>query len=98
MAKTTDLDKFRGHADRKATETRRRRHAVAEDQATLRARIDELEKHLFAGPARGWPDAVDKARYLLMRLASDADDPRLRKMVAAVLEDFERLLSSPART
>ncbi len=97
MPKTTDLDKFRGHADRKATETRRRRRGVIDDQATLRAQLDELEKNLFAGPARGWPDAVEKARYLLTRFAKDAADPRFGRMTAAVLEDFERLLSSQSK-
>ncbi len=94
MAKTSDLDKFRGHADRAATETRRRRRAFVDDQATLRARLDELEKHLFAGPARGWSDAVEKARYLLMLFAKDAADPRIQQMINAALSDFERLLSS----
>jgi hypothetical protein len=95
MAKATDLDKFRGHADRKATETRRRRRSVADDQAILRARFDELEKNLFAGPARGWPDAVEKARYLLALFAGDTADPRFQKMITSVLADFERLLSFP---
>jgi hypothetical protein len=97
MVKSTDLDKFRGMADKRATESRRRRRAVVDDQAALKTRRDELEKHLFAAPARDWADAVEKARYLLMAFATDSPDPRLRKMVAALLTDFERLLQPPPR-
>lgn len=98
MVKSTDLDTFRGMADKQATETRRRRRAVVVDQAALRTRRDELEKHLFAAPARDWTDAVDKARYLLMAFATDSPDPRLRRMVATLLADFERLLEAPPKT
>ncbi|TGD91752.1 hypothetical protein EU555_35565 [Methylobacterium nonmethylotrophicum] len=40
-----------------------------------------------------WPEAADKARYLLERFAAalSCDDPRLQSMVAAVLSDFTRL-------
>jgi hypothetical protein len=68
---------------------------VLEDQAALRTRRDELEKYLFAEPAEDWAQAVEKARYLLLLLAGDAADPRLARMVAGLLADFERLLCRP---
>ena len=58
----TPLDAHRGMAARKATEIRRRRVEVENDQASLRARQAELEKYLLAAPAEGWPEAVEKAR------------------------------------
>jgi hypothetical protein len=93
VVKSTDLDKYRGMADQKATEMRRRQQTVKDDQSVLRQRRDEMERHLFAASAGGWPEAVDKARYLLMLYAHSAADPRIRTMVDAVLADFEGLLS-----
>ena len=96
MVKSTDLDDFRGMAGRRAAESRRERKAVAEDQAALRARRDDIEAHLFADKAADWAEAVEKARWLLMLLAKESADPRIRRMVAALLADFERLLGRPA--
>jgi hypothetical protein len=95
----TDLDAHRGMAARKATEIRRRRIEVESDQAALRARQAELEKYLLAAPAEDWPEAVEKARYLLGLFAETpaAEDPRRQKLIARVLEDFERLLQEEPR-
>jgi hypothetical protein len=95
--RTTDLDAHRGMAAQKATEIRRRRVEVESDQAALRARQAELEKYLLAAPAEGWPEAVEKARYLLSLFAETpgAQDPRRQTLIASVLEDFERLLEEP---
>jgi hypothetical protein len=92
--RTTDLDRHRGMAAQKATEIRRRRVEVESDQAALRARQAELEKYLLAAPAEGWPEAVEKARYLLGLFAETAaaEDPRRRTLIASVLDDFDRLL------
>jgi hypothetical protein len=40
-----------------------------------------------------WPEAAEKARYLLNLFANSlaAQDPRRQKLIAAVLDDFERL-------
>ena len=92
MSKSTDLDAHRGMADQRATEIRRRKRDVEKDQSVLRARREEMERNLFAAAAPGWPEAVDKARYLLMLYAHGAGDPRVRRMVEAVLADFEQLL------
>lgn len=89
-----ELDTHRGMAAQKATELRRLVSEVAEDRAKLRARQDELEKFLVAAPAENWPEAVEKARYLLTLFAatSEAEDPRRKTLIANLLEDFERLL------
>ncbi len=87
------LDERRGMAAQKATKLRRRRAAVKAQHAGLVARQHDLEAHLFAAEAATWPEAADKARYLLERFAATlaCDDPRLQAMVAAVLSDFTRL-------
>ena len=92
--RTTDLDAHRGMAAQKATEIRRRRVEVESDQAALRARQQELERFLLAAPAEGWPEAIEKARYLLGLFADTpaAEDPRRQTLIASVLADFERLL------
>ena len=91
---TTNLDERRGMTAQKETELRRHLAEVEVDQAALRARQEELEKFLLAAPAKGWPEAVDKARYLLGLYADTpaADDPRRQMLIQRTLEDFERLL------
>ena len=94
--RTTDLDARRGMAAQQATELRRRRLEVEADQAGLRARREELENLLLEDPKDdGWPEAVEKARYLLALLAETpaAEDPRRRTLIERVLADFDRLLS-----
>ena len=88
------LDEHRGMAARTATEIRRASHAVEADQAALRRRQAELETFLVAAPAAGWPEAAEKARYLLKLFAAtpDAQDPRRQRLIASVLEEFDRLL------
>lgn len=97
MAKPTDLDLHRGMAAQKATELRRRRIEVETDQAALKTRQDELEKVLLAAPAGSWPEAVEKARYLLGLFAQSpaGEDPRRKHMIEILLADFDRLLESP---
>ena len=89
-----ELDTHRGMAAQKATELRRLVGEVAADREKLKARQDELEKFLVAAPATNWPDAVEKARYLLSLFAatSEAEDPRRKTLIANLLDDFERLL------
>jgi hypothetical protein len=91
--KTVDLDRRRGMAAQKATELRRLLADVEANEKELRLRQEELESHLLAAPATNWHEAAEKARYLLDLFAATtaADDPRRRKLIAAVLADFERL-------
>lgn len=93
---TIELDKRRGMAAQKATDVRRLRIEVEEDHAALKARQDELESFLVAAPAENWPEAVEKARYLLGLFARTpaADDPRRQRIIATLLSDFDRLLGS----
>lgn len=91
--KTIELDKRRGMAAQKETRLRRLHSEVREQRDALRARQDALEEQLVADPAENWEDAAEKARYLLNLFAAsiDAQDPRRQKLIAAVLEDFNRL-------
>jgi len=94
VADRTELDKFRGMAELKATESRRRLRTAVSDQESLRERRDEFEAYLFRGPAESWAEAAAKTRYLLTLLGADATDPRIARMVSAVVSDFDRLLAA----
>ncbi|QCI63357.1 hypothetical protein [Phreatobacter stygius] len=96
VEKTTDLDGRRGMAAQKATELRRLRIEVENDQAALRARQASLEKSLAAAPSAGWAEAVEKARYLIGLFAETlaADDPRRQLLIKSLLADFDRLLAA----
>jgi hypothetical protein len=91
--KTIDLDLRRGMAAQHATELRRLVSEVEANQATLRRRQEEVERQLVASPAENWQQAAEKARYLLGLYAATAarGDARTRKLIDAVLEDFDRL-------
>ncbi|MGB6535121.1 MAG: hypothetical protein WBF58_04080 [Xanthobacteraceae bacterium] len=91
--KPVELDEHRGMAAQKATDLRRLLADVDANEKALRLRQDELEAHLIAAPAVNWPEAAEKARYLLKLFANTlaAQDPRRQKLIAAVLDDFERL-------
>jgi peptidoglycan hydrolase CwlO-like protein len=91
--KTIDLDEHRGMVAQKATQLRRLLAEVEADQRSLRLRQDELESQLAAAPATNWKEAAEKARYLLRLFAASlaGQDPRRQALIAAVLNDFERL-------
>jgi hypothetical protein len=91
--KTIDLDRHRGMAAQKATGLRRLLSEVEANEKALRLRQAELETHLVAAPAASWQEAAEKARYLLNLFSNTltAQDPRRQKLIAAVLDDFERL-------
>lgn len=94
----TKLDAHRGMAAQKATDLRRLRSEVEADQEALRLRQAKLEDLLAAAPAADWPEAVEKARYLLGLLAQslDAADLRRLKLIDRVLADFDHLLDNTA--
>jgi hypothetical protein len=91
--RTIELDQHRGMSAQKATEIRRLVAEVEADASSLRLRQEELETQLVAVPAATWHDAAGKARYLLSLFAATpaAQDPRRQRLIANVLEDFERL-------
>jgi hypothetical protein len=95
--KTVDLDRRRGMAAQKATDLRRLLSEVEANTKDLRRRQDELEAQLAAAPAATWPEAAEKARYLLGLLVATlpTEDTRRRKLIAAVLDDFDRLTHQP---
>lgn len=93
--RTIDLDGHRGMVAQKATDQRRMLAEVEANELNLRLQRDELEAQLLAEPAANWPEAAEKARYLLKLFAGTpaGEDPRRRRLIAAVLADFERLSS-----
>ncbi len=91
--RTIALDQHRGMAAQKATCLRRLLAEMEANETALRLRQDELESHLVAPPAANWHEVADKVRYLLKIFLNTlaAEDPRRNKLIAAVLDDFERL-------
>jgi len=87
------LDEHRGMAAQVATDARRHSTAVEADQEALRQSRAEMEQFLFAAVATSWPQAAEKAKYLLRLFAetAEAQDPRQKQLIEAVLEDFKRL-------
>lgn len=87
------LDERRGMRAQAATELRRLIGAVEADQAALKSSQAELEGQLIAAQAESWPEAMEKARYLIGLFAQTAQarDPRRRVLIANVLADFARL-------
>jgi hypothetical protein len=81
----------------KATDLRRLRAEVEANEQALRLRQEELESQLIAAPASDWHEAAEKARYLLNLFAASPGglDPRRRRLIDAVLEDFDRLSHEP---
>jgi hypothetical protein len=88
-----ELDKHRGMAAQKSTETRRRLHAVKADQAALQRRQEEFERHAVATPSASWSEAAAKARYLIQLFAAtpEARNPRRQELIGKVLDDLARL-------
>ena len=78
---------------RKSTEIRRRLHQVQADQAALRRRQEEFERHALAAPSTTWAEAAAEARYLILLFAetSEARNPRRQELIAKVLDDLTRL-------
>lgn len=87
------LDEHRGMAAQKATDIRRHESNVQADQESVRLGQSKLEHHLFVGAATNWEQAAAKAVYLLRLFAATADgqDPRYKKLIEEVVEDFSRL-------
>lgn len=92
------LDEHRGMAAQKATDIRRRLAEVEADQVALSHRQAKIEKLLLAAPATTWREAAEKARYLIALFAAtaEAQDPRRRRLIANVFEDFDRLSDVPS--
>ena len=91
------LDEHRGMAAQKATDTRRHQSEVETDQEVLRTNRGKLEKILFAGRAETWPQAAEKAVYLLRLFGetAEAQDPRHKQLIEDVCQDFRRLAEPP---
>jgi hypothetical protein len=96
---TIKLDARRGMAAQKATDVRRLVAEVEANEKALRTRQDLLEAQLIAEPSRSWREAAEKARYLLNAFAATpwALDSRRQKLIANVLEDFDRLAAGDTK-
>ncbi len=96
--KTIELDGHRGLAAQKATESRRLLGQVEANERALRERREELESHLIAAPAATWAEAAEKARYVIGLYAATlgSGDTQRRTLIAAVLDDLERLANASA--
>ena len=70
--------------------------AKGEQRGNREAKKPKKEKPKEAAPAANWPEAVEKARYLLGLFAQSAaaTDPRRRKLIDRVMADFDHLLDS----
>jgi hypothetical protein len=79
-----ELDERRGMAAQKATGSRRLLAQVEENERLLRQRRMELESHLIAAPAANWPEAAEKARYIL----GLTGDRQRRNLVEAALAGY----------
>src|SRR4030095_3307457 len=88
------LDEHRGMASQKETDARRNRSEVEADQAALQRGRAELEKFLFAAPAADWPNAAQKALYLLRLFAAtpDARDTRLKHLIDGAAAHLQPLI------
>jgi hypothetical protein len=95
--KPVNLDQHRGMSAQRATELRRLRTEVEANEQALRLRQEELESQLIAAPASDWHEAAEKTRYLLKLFVATPGglDPRRRRLIDAVLEDFDRLAREP---
>jgi hypothetical protein len=89
-----NLDRRRGMVAQKLTQIRRLLAEVEANEQALRERQEELEAKLLAAPATSWTEAAEKARYLLKLFAGTTigQDPRRQKLIANVVDDFERLM------
>jgi hypothetical protein len=88
-----DLDQRRGMVAQKATDSRRLMTQVEANERQLRERREELEAHLIAAPATSWPEAAEKARYVIRLYAATlgAGDSQRHALIETVLADFARL-------
>ena len=92
--RTIDLDGHRGMVAQKATDQRRMLAEVEANELNLRLQRDELEAQLLAEPATNWPNRRESAlSFEVVCWHASREDPRRRRLIAAVLADFERLSS-----
>lgn len=97
--KPIDLDQRRGLSAQRATESRRLISEVEAHEAKLHRLRAEAEEQFLALPAVTWEEAAVKAKYLLRLYAETlaGGDARTKRLIAAVLEDFEHLSDPSAK-
>ena len=67
-------------------------YQVQADQAALRRRQEEFERHALAAPSTTWAEAAAEARYLILFFAetSEARNPRRQELIAKVMDSNHR--------
>jgi hypothetical protein len=70
---------------------------VEVNEQALRLRQEELESQMIAAAASDWHEAAETARYLLKLFAASPGglDPRRRRLIDSLLDDFDRLSREP---
>jgi hypothetical protein len=95
-----ELDEHRGMAAQKSTEIRRRLHQVQADQAALRRRQEEFERHALAAPQKTKNDYLTgKAPYkfesAMLRMAeAGAAVPQIASVSGHSIEATQRILEA----
>ncbi len=89
-----DLDLHRSPESK--MEIEERRHVVlnlTSAEAARRKDNAELGAQMLAMPARTWPEAMEKAQFLLRRYSAtpEAHDARIQKLIRRALSDMARL-------
>jgi hypothetical protein len=92
-----ELDEHRGMSAQRNTVARRRLHEVKADQAAIRIRQDDMEKHLHLCPATTLLEVAAKAKYLIQLFAAtpEAQHPRRQDLIASSLQELDRLFDDP---
>src|SRR5947207_15173667 len=93
MDKSVQLYGHRSMAAQKSTKVPRRNHGVEADQGASRSHQEEFERQAVAAASTTWPEAAEKAQYLIRLFAATPEgrDPRRQELIARVLDDFARL-------
>jgi hypothetical protein len=86
-----DLAGRRGTTSQHAPDLRRLTAQIEADRTARQHRQEARERHVATLPAYSWPEAADRARYLLGMLNSASGDARVKSLIRAVLADFDRL-------
>jgi len=92
-----DLDERRDIRAQKAMDIRQRLQEFQDDLETSKRLQRELENLLFATQARTWPEAAEKALYLLQLFSAtpEAQDPGCKERIKQTLLDLNRLRTRP---
>ena len=97
MRKVIALDDRRGPEDRFAVLMRRAICRRAQTEGDLPGHGDRVDALLLLGPAKTWPEAADRIRYLIEQFALTVpgQQTRQQKLIRRALRDLSFLLARP---